>query len=104
MGANWPRDLQPFVDEMLASGAYADESEMVLHAMYLLRDAELDRRRKHEELRREILIGIEQLERGESADLDMKEIMDEVRRGGGIPGEQVFERLRNRGGGQFPDS
>lgn len=79
MATHWPRDLQMFVDEMLANGAYADEAEMILHAMYLLRDAELDRRRKHEDLRREIMIGIEQLDRGES-----------------IPGEQVFERLRKR--------
>jgi antitoxin ParD1/3/4 len=79
----WPRDLQTFVDEMLANGAYADEGEMILHAMYLLRDAELDRRRKHEELRRDLMVGVEQLERGE-----------------GVPGEQVFDQLRKRLGGQ----
>lgn len=87
MANKWPRDIQTFVDEMLANGAYGDEPEMILHAMYLLRDAELDRRRKHEELRSELMIGVEQLDRGES-----------------IPGEQVFERLRKRLEGKEKES
>jgi Arc/MetJ-type ribon-helix-helix transcriptional regulator len=89
MGTRWPRDIQTFVDEMLANGSYGDEGEMILHAMHLLRDAELNRRRKHEELRQELLIGVEQLERGESAPLDMKKIMERVRKHLGVEQETI---------------
>jgi antitoxin ParD1/3/4 len=79
MNIRWPSDLQPYIDEMLAGGAYESVEELILHALYLHRDAELDRRRKYEELRRDVLVGVEQLDRGES-----------------LPGPEVFERLRQR--------
>jgi antitoxin ParD1/3/4 len=79
MNIRWPRDLQPYIDEMLASGAYGSVEELILHALYLHRDAELARRQRYEELRRDIMVGIERADRGETVD-----------------GPAAFERLRQR--------
>jgi antitoxin ParD1/3/4 len=77
---SFPADLQPYVDEMLKSGRYEHVSELVLEAVYLHRDAELTRQRKHEELKKEIQIGIDQLNRGQVAPLDMDAIMARARK------------------------
>lgn len=75
----FPPDLQPYVDEMLASDRYGHVSELIVEAVYLHRDAELTRRRKYAELKKEIQIGIDQADRGEVAELDMQDIMRRVR-------------------------
>ena len=79
MDYRFPPDLQPYVDEMIANGTYPDVHDLILHAVYLHRDAELARRRKYEELKKEIQIGIDQLDRGECAELDMADIRRRVR-------------------------
>jgi antitoxin ParD1/3/4 len=83
MDYRFPPDLQPYVDEMIANGTYPDVHDLILHAVYLHRDAELARRRKYEELKKEIQIGIDQLDRGEVVD-----------------GPEHFDRLLERLGGQ----
>ena len=80
MDYRFPPDLQPFVDEMIAGGTYDNVHGLILHAVYLLRDHELTRRRKYEELKKEIQIGIDQLDRGEVAPLDLDEIFAEAMR------------------------
>jgi antitoxin ParD1/3/4 len=67
---HFPPDLQPYVDEMLKSGRYEHVSDLLVEAVYLHRDAELSRRRKYEELKKEIQLGLDQLDRGESAEWD----------------------------------
>src|SRR5438034_863213 len=78
MEYHFTADLQSYVDEMIASGAYASVHDLVLHALYLHRDAELNRRRKYEELKKDIALGIEQLDRGEGKPLDLDEIFAEA--------------------------
>jgi antitoxin ParD1/3/4 len=87
MDYQFPADLQPFIDDMMAKGVYEDVYELILDAVYLLRDHELTRRRKYEELKKEIQIGIDQLDRGQVAPLDMDAIM-----------AKVEERIRQRKG------
>jgi len=72
MDYEFPDDLQHYVDEMIASGSYADVHALILDAVYRHRDHELTRRRKYEELKKEIQIGIEQSERGQVAPLDVQ--------------------------------
>jgi antitoxin ParD1/3/4 len=79
MDYHFPPDLQPYVDEMIASGAYPDVHSLILDAVYRHRDLELSRRREYEELKKEIQIGLDQLERGECAELDMADIRRRVR-------------------------
>jgi antitoxin ParD1/3/4 len=64
----FPADLQPYVDEMLASGRYAHVSQLIAEAVQLHRDRETIRRQKLEYLRREIQIGLEAGARGEVVD------------------------------------
>jgi antitoxin ParD1/3/4 len=76
---HFPPDLQPYVDEMLKNGRYEHVSELILEAVYLHRDREWLRRHKHEELKKEIQIGIDQIERGEFAELDVADLMKRAR-------------------------
>ncbi len=76
---HFPADLQPYVDEMLASGRYEHVSELVLEAVYLHRDREWLRQHKHEELKKEIQLGIDEADRGEVAELDIEDLMRRVR-------------------------
>jgi antitoxin ParD1/3/4 len=75
---HFPADLQPYVDEMLASGRYEHVSEIILEAVYLHRDQEWLRQHKLEEMKKEIQIGIDQADRGQVAPLDMQGIMHRV--------------------------
>jgi antitoxin ParD1/3/4 len=59
--------MTEFIDRLVAGGRYDTVDEIFTDSLQLLRDWE-DLRRIHiEELRREIAIGIEQLDHGESA-------------------------------------
>jgi antitoxin ParD1/3/4 len=75
---HFPADLQPYVDELLARDRFVHVSELIIEAVYLHRDLELARRHKHEELKREIQIGIDQADRGQVAPLDMDAIWQRV--------------------------
>ncbi len=56
-------DLEPFVNEKIASGAYQDANAVVRAGLDLLRERE----KKRDELRHEIQIGLDQADRGETA-------------------------------------
>jgi len=69
-------ELDKAIDELVASGGYDSKQEVVREAVALLKSREVLREESFERLRKEIQIGIEQLDRGEAFD-----------------GEQVFEEL-----------
>ncbi len=75
----FPPDLQPYVDEMLASGRYEHVSELILEAVYLHRDQEWLRQHKYEELKKAIQIGIDQADRGQVAELDIQGLLRRAR-------------------------
>jgi antitoxin ParD1/3/4 len=79
MDIKFPRDLQPFVDEQIARGRYSDVWELILDAVYVLRDQVELLRIKYERLKKDVASGIEQLDRGE-----------------GIDGPTFFQQLRER--------
>ena len=64
-------ELQQLVREELATGGYASEDELLLQAVRLL----ADRNRQRQELRRELQIGRDQLDRGEGIELDSDEAL-----------------------------
>jgi len=70
-------DLEQIVNQRLASGLYNSASEVIREALRLLQEQDQLLEFRLEELRREINVGLAQLKNGE-----------------GIPGEQVFEELR----------
>jgi len=72
-------ELEKFVNKKVESGLFQTASEVVRAALRLLCEQDEVRQKKLEELRREIAIGIEQLDRGESAPFNAMEILAEVR-------------------------
>jgi hypothetical protein len=49
--------------------------DLIVDAVYMHRDAELNRRRKHEELKNDIALGIDDLDKGRSAPLDIDDVI-----------------------------
>ena len=80
MTVSLPPELQKVVAEKVASGAYRSESEVITHAVRLLKERDEIRQRRIEELRKEITIGLEQADRGEVAPLDVESIKAEGRK------------------------
>ena len=70
-------ELEQIVNQRLATGLYNSVSEVIREALRLLHEQDQLLEFRLEELRREIDIGLAQLRNGE-----------------GIPGEQVFEELK----------
>jgi antitoxin ParD1/3/4 len=67
--------LNKFVQQKVREGTYANASEVVQDALKLLK-----RNSNDVDLRREIMLGINELDRGESAPWDVEEIKAEGRR------------------------
>ena len=71
--------LEELVRDKVKSGLYNSASEVVREALRLMEDRDRVREMRLEDLRKEIQIGIDQLERGEVT-----------------PGEEVLRQLRER--------
>lgn len=74
MSVSLPPDLEKFVRQELASGEYASEEEILQEGLRLLQD----RKQRLEQLRSDIQVGLDQLDRGEGAPLDMEAIKAKV--------------------------
>jgi len=68
-----PKDLQDYVQSKVASGQCESEQALIVKAIRVYRD--LDERRA--QLRSEVQVGLDQLNRGESAPLDIEKIKAE---------------------------
>jgi antitoxin ParD1/3/4 len=80
--------LERFVEEKVKSGQYASADAVVTSALSLLRDQETLTAEDVARLKREVAIGIEQLDRGESAPWDPEEIK--------AKGRKIFEARRRK--------
>jgi antitoxin ParD1/3/4 len=69
-----PPQLEAMIEEKVTSGRYADASEVVEEALRLL-----DERDRFEQLRAELEIGLEQIERGENVPYT-PDFMDRLKR------------------------
>ncbi|MGE0464735.1 MAG: type II toxin-antitoxin system ParD family antitoxin [Vicinamibacterales bacterium] len=65
-----PDDLDAFIRERVAAGRFASPSDAVRAAVALLERAEREGELTRDEIRREILIGIEQAEAGHVRDAE----------------------------------
>ena len=77
--------LEELVSKRVASGLYNSASEVVREALRLLEERDRLREMRLEELRREIAVGLEQLDRGEYAEYDEKSLAE------------LFERIGTEG-------
>lgn len=80
LAVNVPVELGDFIEASVASGDFAGPNELVAQALYSFRDQhELDRI-KLERLRKDIQMGIDQIERGEVvADFDVDHFLSEMK-------------------------
>ena len=89
MSYSFPPELHQLVKEGLASGGYGSGDNILLEAMRLLRD----RDNREQELRAEVQMRIDRLDRGEGIVLDGE---DELRR--------FFNDIQTRGMQRYHDS
>jgi putative addiction module CopG family antidote len=75
-----PPDLKDFVKRQLDEGAYGSEDEVVVNALYLLRDRTLSRDERLAQLRAAVKLGLDELDRGEGQPWDKEEVWSEVQR------------------------
>lgn len=73
-------EIERLVEAKLASGAYASPDDVILAGLRLLETHDRSWEERLEALRRDIAVGIDQADRGETEPLDMQEIQDEGRR------------------------
>ena len=83
MNVNLGAVFDNFIAELLKTGLYQSQSEVVREGLRLLKEREELKNLRLAELRREIAIGSEQADRGEFVD-----------------GEEVFAEIRRRGSGR----
>lgn len=72
-------DLQRFVDEKVKSGQFASAAEVITTALELMKDQDEMTPEDIEELRAELAVGLDQLERGECAEWDVEEVKAHLR-------------------------
>ncbi len=87
MNVSLTKELENFINELVASGMYYSASEVVRDGLRLLKEQEHLKKIRVEELRAEILKGFEQSQNGESIPLDIEAIKAE--------GEKRLKKKRN---------
>ena len=76
-----PLEYQPFVTDAIAGGEFKNEGEVISEALRILEE----RRQTAEYLRREMQIGLDELDRGEYLEFDevsLKEFFEQVKADG----------------------
>jgi antitoxin ParD1/3/4 len=79
MNVNLGSTFDKFVAELLASGLYQSQSEIIRDGLRLLKEREDVKKFRLDEFRKELAVGIEQADRGQFVD-----------------GEKAFQKLRKK--------
>jgi antitoxin ParD1/3/4 len=77
MNISLTTELEQFIQSQVISGKYTSNEEVILAGIRLLEEWERIYKGRFEELQREIMIGVEQLDRQER--LDGREVIDQLR-------------------------
>jgi antitoxin ParD1/3/4 len=85
MNVPLPPDLEGFVNERINSGDYAAPIEVVRDALLLLKERDAWRRVRLEELRGQVQVGVDQIDRGEYTSYTAETL------------PQLFDQIRQRG-------
>lgn len=78
MNVSLTPELEAMVEAKVQSGQYNCPNEVVHEALHLLRNHDELRRIRLEELRRDIQVGIDQLDRGEGREIDFEQLKAEL--------------------------
>ncbi|MDG3002535.1 type II toxin-antitoxin system ParD family antitoxin [Paludisphaera mucosa] len=76
MNVSLTPELEQFVDGKVQSGMYQTASEVVREGLRLLKEREEQQQAKLAELRREVQIGVDQADRGETSPLTDELVRD----------------------------
>ena len=90
-------ELEQIINDRLASGRYPSPTEVIGDALRLLKERDELREQKLEELRRELQIGIDQIERGEYSSYDedsLEELAEKIK-------ARNLSRLSGQSGSRF---
>jgi len=82
MNVSLPNNLSEFVENELATGDYSSASEVVRDALRLLKREKALEQERLEILRREVLIGLEDVANGRLSSLTIEDIAAEVAKDG----------------------
>ena len=81
MNVSLTPELEQYVNQKVESGMYHSASEVIREGLRMLKERDEIHRRKLEDLRREIQIGIDQADRGQTRPLTREVIEDIKARG-----------------------
>ena len=73
MSQTFPKDVQDFVQQVIADGQYANEDDVVIAGVRALREL----KQRHAELRQDIQVAVAELNRGEGEPWDADAIKAE---------------------------
>ncbi len=86
MNVSLTPELEAFVHDKVASGRYTSASEVVRESLRLLEEREWLRERRIDDLRKEIQIGIDEIQSGNYIELnnddELKEFFEDIKRRG----------------------
>lgn len=80
MNVSLTPELERLVNDKVSTGLYTSASEVIREALRLLKEQDEIRAMTLQELKRDIAAGLEQLDRGQSAALDMTAIKAKARK------------------------
>ena len=80
MKVSLSRQLQEFIEKQVSTGRYQTASEVVREGLRLIEDRDTQRALQLRRLREEIQVGLDQIEKGQVAPLDVKKIKAEGRK------------------------
>jgi antitoxin ParD1/3/4 len=80
MNVSLGETFEKFVAELIASGEYQSQSEVIRDGLRLLKEKQEFKAIRIDELRRQVAIGLDQASRGDVAPLDIAEIKAEGRK------------------------
>ena len=80
MNVSLSRQLQGFIEKKVRTGRYQTASEVVREGLRLIEDRDTQRALELRRLREDIKVGLDQVDKGQVAPLDVKKIKTEGRK------------------------
>ena len=80
MNVSLSRQLQGFIEKKVRTGRYQTASEVVREGLRLIEDRDTQRALQLRRLREDIKVGLDQVDKGQVAPLDVKKIKTEGRK------------------------
>lgn len=80
MNIDLPDDLEAYIRAKLATGQYTSPAEVISEALRVLRGVEQSLPEAEDDLRREIDVGLRDVEEGRTSDWSLERMKDLVRR------------------------